>query len=248
MKKILTSLFLISVTTYSFGQSLRLYNGATDITNTTITIPITANTSQANDIDIHNITSSPVNFKIRRTIVSPPLDSNCSVYFCTGITCYSPSTNAVYTGNNAVTLNGNTNLTGSQGLIAHFDVGPSCCDNTYIKYQAFVVGVTGDTATFTIHYSCASGINDLKKSGSISNAYPNPANSLIAINYEVNDNTNGKIIIYDMLGKQVKEFTITDKQGIAKINVADLNAGIYFYSFVIDGKAIATKKLVISSR
>ena len=51
-----------------------------------------------------------------------------------------------------------------------------------------------------------------------------------------------------MVGKIVKETELTDKKGTAKINVDDLNSGIYFYSFIVDGKAISTKKLVISSK
>ncbi|OFY84629.1 MAG: hypothetical protein A3F72_01340 [Bacteroidetes bacterium RIFCSPLOWO2_12_FULL_35_15] len=250
MKKILTSLFFISAITYSFGQSLRLYNGATEITATTFTVTISANVLQANDIDIHNITGSSVNFKIRRTILSPPMDSTCAVYFCAGSSCYAPSALTVFNEpGSGTSLAGMTNLTGAQGLIAHFDVGAACCE-TYIKYQVYNTNLAGDTATVTIHYTCASGVDDIEKAkGTISNAYPNPANSIVAINYEVNNlSYNGKIVIYDMLGKQVKEFIITDKQGVAKINVTDLNDGIYFYSFLMDGKAIATRKLVVSSK
>ena len=49
-----------------------------------------------------------------------------------------------------------------------------------------------------------------------------------------------------MLGKSIKAIALTDKKGTAKVNVDDLNPGIYFYSFVVDGKAISTKRLVVS--
>jgi hypothetical protein len=46
----------------------------------------------------------------------------------------------------------------------------------------------------------------------------------------------------------VKEVAIADKQGIAKLNVSDLNAGIYFYSIIVDNKQVTTKKLIVSSK
>jgi hypothetical protein len=51
-----------------------------------------------------------------------------------------------------------------------------------------------------------------------------------------------------MLGKMVKQLVLDEKQGVAKINVSDLNSGVYFYSFLVDEKAIVTKKLVVSTK
>ena len=252
MKKILTLLCLVTVTAFTSAQSLKFYTGATDVSSTTLTIPIYVGDSQSDDIDIHNVSSSTVIFKVKRTIMTPPIDSTCSVYFCTGALCYSPSANIYYTGGGSTTLAGMTNLIGANGLLAHFDVlGTSCCD-TYIKYQAYVVGAVGDTASVIVHYAClaGAGVQEIEKTGgAISNAYPNPANSIVSIRYNVKEySTRGKIVIYDMLGKAVKETELNDKEGTARINVSDLNLGIYFYTFFVDDKAIATKKLVISSK
>ena len=84
---------------------------------------------------------------------------------------------------------------------------------------------------------------------SISNAFPNPANISVSMKYDITEFSHkGQIVIYDMLGKAVKEITLSDKKGTAKINVYDLSAGVYFYSFLVDGKAVSTKKLVVSSQ
>src|SRR3954463_12761441 len=118
MKKILTLICLISAAAYTSGQSLNFYDGTTNITNTTVTVPIYVGDLQQNDYDIHNITASSVSFKVKRTIMTPPLDSTCSVYFCTGSLCYTPSSNVTYTGSGSTTLAGMTDLTGSNGLLA----------------------------------------------------------------------------------------------------------------------------------
>ena len=88
-----------------------------------------------------------------------------------------------------------------------------------------------------------------KIGGTISNAFPNPANFSVSMKYDITEFSHkGQIVFYDMLGKAVKEIALSDKKGTAKINVDDLNAGVYFYSFLVDGKAISTKKLVVSSK
>ena len=249
MKKIFTLVFL-AATSCVFGQSIHFFDAATDITNDTVTVPTYPGNSASNDYDIHNVSSSSVNFKVKRTIMTPPLDSSCSLYFCTGALCYSPSSNVTYTGSGTTTLAGSTNLTGANGLLAHLDaLGADCCD-TYIKYQAYVVGSVGDTATFVIHYACVAGVNEIEKTGGIvSAAFPNPSSSVVSMHYSIREYSNkGKIIMYDMLGKPVKEVVLNEKEGTAHVSVDNLSSGIYFYTFFVDDKAIATKKLIISSK
>ncbi len=79
--------------------------------------------------------------------------------------------------------------------------------------------------------------------------YPNPASSFVSMKYDVNEYAkSAKIVLFDMLGKEVKQLIIGDKQGVAKINVSDLSSGVYFYSFLVDEKAVVTKKIVISTK
>jgi hypothetical protein len=83
--------------------------------------------------------------------------------------------------------------------------------------------------------------------GTIFPAYPNPSNGLITIDYTLkNTPKNAKIVFYDMVGKMVKETPIANQQGVAKINVADLQTGFYFYNFMVDGKTSNARKLIIS--
>ncbi|MDR2972515.1 MAG: T9SS type A sorting domain-containing protein [Bacteroidales bacterium] len=76
-------------------------------------------------------------------------------------------------------------------------------------------------------------------------AYPNPATSVVNIDYAVNKG-NAQIVLYNILGVQVYEQTLNGQEGIIKINISDFTSGIYFYTIKIDGKAIETKKFVIS--
>jgi hypothetical protein len=75
--------------------------------------------------------------------------------------------------------------------------------------------------------------------------YPNPATSIVNIDYATNRG-NAQIVLHNILGVQVYEQTLNGKKGTAKINVSNFASGIYFYTIKIDGKAIETKKLIIS--
>lgn len=69
--------------------------------------------------------------------------------------------------------------------------------------------------------------------------YPNPASSLININY--NAPYYGIVYIYSIHGNLVKEINIIDN--VNEIDISDLNPDIYFLKFDLEGK-IVIKKLV----
>jgi len=79
----------------------------------------------------------------------------------------------------------------------------------------------------------------------INSAYPNPASSVVNIDYAVNKD-NAQVVFYNILGVQVYEQMLNGREGTAKVNILDFASGIYFYTIKINGKAIETKKLIIS--
>lgn len=80
--------------------------------------------------------------------------------------------------------------------------------------------------------------------------YPNPFNNSTIIKYQINKNSYIKIILYDILGKEIATL-INKKQssGEYKINFStddyNLNSGIYYYKLIVNGEVSKTKKLVI---
>lgn len=252
MKKIFTSVIALSLTTFGFSQSLVLFEGGVQVSNDTIEISIIDSTDNANELEIHNVTSSNVTFKVTRTILNPPFNAGNDLYFCTGTSCYPPNTNITYTSPGVSSIPANSTLpsgSGTYGISAHYDVGTAT--DLWVKYKVYNTAVAGDTAFVTIHYAGTTGIHEIEKNatGTMASAFPNPSNSLVAIKYEMNDHgQKGTISFYDMLGKKVKDVELTEKQGTAKVDVSEFNAGIYFYSFSINNKAIVTKKLIVSSK
>lgn len=56
--------------------------------------------------------------------------------------------------------------------------------------------------------------------------FPNPATSQLNISLAIEEKENGKLYIYDMMGKIVKESDFLKKE--SSISVAELPKGIYF--------------------
>jgi hypothetical protein len=77
--------------------------------------------------------------------------------------------------------------------------------------------------------------------------YPNPFNPTTIIRYDIPKDTRVKIVVFDMLGRQVK--TLVDEEtssGRYKVqfNASDLSSGVYFYR-LLTSDFIQTKKLLL---
>ena len=78
--------------------------------------------------------------------------------------------------------------------------------------------------------------------------YPNPFNSSTVIRYQVKANSNVSIKVYDIQGREVQ--TLVEKRlnpGVYEyfFDGGNLSSGIYFYSMIIDGKVLDTKKMLM---
>ncbi len=79
-------------------------------------------------------------------------------------------------------------------------------------------------------------------------AYPNPARDLVNINFQIIEQADIKLNIYDGLGKLVyTENHEQTKPGLytSEVNIEALPQGIYFYSLLINNKLSLSKKLRI---
>lgn len=73
--------------------------------------------------------------------------------------------------------------------------------------------------------------------------YPNPAISYFTVDLgDTPANVSTSLIIYDILGKEVKRVNIQNKTTI--LNIASLESGIYFYQIIQDGLKIGAGKLI----
>ncbi|MGI8893815.1 MAG: S8 family serine peptidase [Bacteroidia bacterium] len=92
---------------------------------------------------------------------------------------------------------------------------------------------------------CVTGINENEIVNHLAN-YPNPFSDKTIIAYEFSSNyKSASIKLYDLPGRLIKNIELNDLSGNIELEKGNLNAGSYFYTLEIDGKIIATNKLVV---
>ncbi|PBQ30212.1 hypothetical protein CNR22_00045 [Sphingobacteriaceae bacterium] len=85
---------------------------------------------------------------------------------------------------------------------------------------------------------------------SMSQNEPNPFNSETKINYVLPvKNKEAYLAVYDLTGKQVTSFFLTEKGSASIILTSEkLAAGIYIYSIIADGKVMDSKKMIVAGK
>jgi len=77
---------------------------------------------------------------------------------------------------------------------------------------------------------------------------PNPFNQATEIGYYIPETVNSaNIYIYDINGFQQKNIAITERgSGTTTLQASALQAGIYFYTLICDGKPVDTKQMILT--
>ncbi|WP_448529088.1 T9SS type A sorting domain-containing protein [Raineya sp.] len=81
---------------------------------------------------------------------------------------------------------------------------------------------------------------------SISLPYPYPANENVTFQYQLFQNIEARVVLYDVLGNEVASYRLSAENNRLTISTSELKTGMYLYSLVLDGKNVATKKLLVS--
>lgn len=236
MKKtiVFSSLLLVSYTVFS--QSVELVNPVTNVEATAATL--TGSGEMVAEWPVTNITSGAVPIKARREIISEIAGSQN--YFCWGV-CYDANTNVSVLSQTIQAQD--TNYT----FYAHYkplgNVG-----QTDINYCFFNTSNTTDVVCHTVHYcyECTVGIAELKnESLSLELQGANPIHGLTLMNYQLpTGQSQGKLIIYDLAGNQVKSTVVRGNAGSVLLSSEDFVSGIYLIQ-VQSGKEVSSIKIVV---
>lgn len=79
----------------------------------------------------------------------------------------------------------------------------------------------------------------------VSNAYPNPADEAAEIDYQFSAPGDARLVMLNVLGAPVGEYVL--EHGERKLRIATHNfaTGYYLYQLSVDGKKVATKRLLV---
>ncbi|MDQ6476730.1 T9SS type A sorting domain-containing protein [Dyadobacter sp. LHD-138] len=80
----------------------------------------------------------------------------------------------------------------------------------------------------------------------VSNIYPNPASEYAEVDYAMSSEIrDAKLIFYNVLGSQMQEYSLSKNESKLRINTREMSTGLYFYQLALDGKKVATKKMLV---
>jgi len=83
----------------------------------------------------------------------------------------------------------------------------------------------------------------------VSNVYPNPASDYAEIDYQITAPVSeARIIVSDILGSPIAEYVLESNERKVRIATREFPTGMYFYRLSLDGKKVATKKLLVQHR
>jgi hypothetical protein len=240
MKRILLSALAGFLTTFAFAQgNYRILDQANNnITNTDVYTWGDENTTLEYDVLVINMAATAKNVKAKR--MDAGAQASTTNYFCWQ-SCYSPNTNVSPM---PINMAAGDTSNAFHGYYSPAGVG----GESVIMYVFFDQNVPNDSSWVRIHYyGSPTGINEVTGENKLSAAYPNPANASANLSYSLKSNvTEGKIVIYNMLGENVRTVSLDDHQGTVKMHTSEMSNGVYFYSLIADDKVISTRKIVVS--
>ncbi len=238
MKKTLLILGIVLTTGLSvFAQNLTLSDGAHNVANgDTVTVAGDIASTLFCHINVVNNGTVSLSVKCLRTdidVVPGSTNQICWGGQCWGTTVYlSPDPTIIAAGATVTEFSGDYKANGNAGI-------------SIVRYRFFDMNNISDSVMFHGKFDATIGINETDPV-SVSDLYPNPADNASFLNYRVSTKfSQGEIRVIDILGNKVQVIPLYDVEGKIRINTEILNSGIYFYSLILDGKQMFTKKLIV---
>lgn len=79
----------------------------------------------------------------------------------------------------------------------------------------------------------------------VSNAYPNPADDVAEVDYQFSGAGEAKLVMLNVLGAPIAEYELERNANRVRIGTRQLDTGYYLYQLSVDGKKVATKRLLV---
>lgn len=218
------------------AQTLELYTTTGNLLQYGDTITVSGtpqSTELIGNVHVKNISNNSVQVSCTKWyLYIVPGSSNT---FCWANNCYPPTT-----------FTSPMKLIAPQETVTDFSGDYYPEGNAGISYIRYTFNVYhGDSAWIVIKYDATgSGINSNTIS-KLSKPFPNPANSVVNIPYQISSSQKGSIEIYDMTGKLKASITLPPQKNMVSVPIDTYKNGIYFIQLKVNGIFIGTEKLII---
>jgi len=239
--KAILSVLFICTAVFTFAQNLSLTHEGTVLEpNEEITLTGAANnTEMIIELDVTNNSASAMDVLVKK--VENYIIAGSENTFCWAGLCYAPF---VYVSPNSVNIG--AGATHTNDFSGHYNPKSNPGESS-ISYVFFDANNINDSIMITVIYQTQTvgyGEN-MTADFSISDPYPNPANSFVKFNYDYSEMGNTTLEIYSLLGSLVRKVNFTNNTGTKQINIGDLEEGFYFYKVANGSKELKTGKFIV---
>ena len=245
LKKTLLTLVLTTMVSMLFAQSLQFEYEEQVYENNAIVIcdgePQFGELIQ--HVQIRNLTTSPIDVVLEKEelkVLPGTINQMCwgmcysqTVFVLSPVTLEAESVTSPY----AVSFHHLIDTLYSDDP-ANYVVGTSV-----VKYYAYPENNPDDKIGLEVWFAYnANNVSEM--TCNIGNAYPNPASNMVS--FRVSHSGNMQASIYNLLGQEVKSLSFNGIQNDQiSINVEDLQPGIYFCRFSVNGAEAKTEKFIV---
>lgn len=213
-----------------------------EVTGTTVNVLFSPDAGYASfKLDVVNNAATAKNIKVKKVEMSmlPGVDGLTICW----LQCYPPF---VFESPDAITIDPGGVCTSFEGDIT-YAVGTK--GTSTAKFVFFDVDNTNDSSYVIVNYNLGTvGIaENIFKVAKVSNAYPNPASSMVNFDYQLPVSaSDAQIKISNLLGTTVSVIDLTKNEGKASLNVSNLKDGVYFYTLIVNNSTTVTRKFVVN--
>ena len=143
-------------------------------------------------------------------------------------------------------------------------LAPTAIDQTFKVAPFSLVWSTGDSAVWKVivrntanpldtvssiitwKLGTSTFVNDLSSDEVVLSAYPNPATNNLTVKYNLQGRANDvKLNVYDVLGQELISRDLNDNKGSVKLDLKEVNSGVYFYAIKVAGETVRTERFIV---
>jgi hypothetical protein len=133
------------------------------------------------------------------------------------------------------------------GCFAHFTPGGTIGESL-VRWVFYDRDNPSDSVSVTINYiTYPTAINEVDSgAGYLSAPFPNPADKEVSFHYSLPTGSDAELVIRSLGGKLMKKERVSFTRNVVRLNTSSFVNGVYYCTLMVEGKATATRRLVVS--
>jgi hypothetical protein len=138
---------------------------------------------------------------------------------------------------------------GNPGLYTYYwDNGETTKTITQLSSGYYTITVSNGSCQISDSVYVADSCNRVKEINTNNNSikvFPNPANEVIYIKYDLKECKTGYVEIYNSVGTKIESFVLETNKNSITINISNIKSGVYYYKVISNERVICFEKLVV---